>query len=93
MGLAVLPARLKGELTALSEILLSGAEIADDSELAKHKHWVEKMRKEYTFTADSIEKILRDEVGAIFARVLEHAGVYKCDAEGREAFRRFIACV
>ena len=93
MGLAVLPARLKGELAALSEILLSGAEIADDSELAKHKHWVEKMRKEYTFTADSVEKILRDEVGAIFAKVLEHAGVYKCDAEGREAFKRFIDCV
>ena len=78
MGLAVLPARLKGELAALSEILLSGVNIADDSELAKHKHWVEKMRKEYTFTAENVETILRNEVGAIFARVLEHAGVYKC---------------
>jgi len=90
MGLAVLPARLKGELAELSELLVSGGEIAEDSELAKHKHWVEKMRKTYTFTADNVEKILRDEVGAIFARVLEHAGVYKCDAEGRAAFMRFV---
>ncbi len=90
MGLAVLPARLKGELAALTDILLTGAEIADDSDLAKHKPWVEKMRKEYSFTADNVESILRDEVGAIFARVLEHAGVYKCDGEGRAAFMRFI---
>ena len=90
MGLAVLPARLKGELAALSDVLVSGSDIADDSDLAKHKSWVEKMRKEYTFTTDTVEKILHDEVGAIFARVLEHAGVYKCDAEGREAFKRFI---
>ena len=93
MGLAVLPARLKGELAALKDILLSGADIADDSDLAKHEHWVEKMRKEYNFTAENVETILRDEVGAIFARVLEHAGVYKCDTEGREAFKRFIASV
>ena len=93
MGLAVLPARLKGELAALSDVLVSGSDIADDSDLAKHKPWVEKMRKEYTFTTDTVEKILHDEVGAIFARVLEHAGVYKCDAEGREAFKRFIDCV
>lgn len=90
MGLAVLPARLKGELAALSELLVSGGDIAEDSDLFKHKHWVERMRKEYTFTADNVETILHDEVGAIFARVLEHAGVYKCDADGRAAFMRFV---
>ena len=93
MGLAVLPARLKGELASLAEILCNGDEIADDSVLAKHKPWVEQMRAKYTFTADNVEAILRDEVGAIFAKVLEHAGVYQCDAEGRTAFQRFLACV
>ena len=93
MGLAVLPARLKGELAALSDVLVSGSEIAGDSDLAKHKHWVEKMRKEYTFTEENVETILRNEVGVIFAEVLEHAGVYKCDAEGRAAFKRFVDCV
>ena len=90
MGLAVLPARLKGELAALAQLLVSGGEIADDSDLAKHKDWVARMRGAYTFTADNVEKILHDEVGQIFATVLEHAGVYKCDDAGREAFRRFI---
>lgn len=36
------------------------------------------------------EEILRQEVGAVFAAVLEHAGVFKCTPEGREAFLRFI---
>ncbi len=93
MGLAVLPARLKGELASLADILLHGGEIADDSALAKHKPWVEKMRKTYTFTEDTVETILRNEVGTIFAKVLEHAGVYKCNAEGRTAFQRFLASV
>ncbi len=93
MGLAVLPARLKGELASLADILCNGGEIADDSALAKHKPWVEQMRATYTFTADNVEAILRDEVGAIFAKVLEHAGVYPCTAEGRTAFQRFLACV
>ena len=30
-------------------------------------------------TADNVEDILRDEVGKVFAKVLEHAGVFKCD--------------
>ena len=33
----------------------------------------------------------RDDVGQVFAQVLEHAGVFKWDDEGREAFRRFVA--
>ncbi len=90
MGLAVLPARLKDELAALSEVLVSGGDIADHSDLAKHKPWVEKMRTEYDFTKETVDGILRDEVGEIFAKVLEHAGVYKCNADGRSAFQRFI---
>ena len=93
MGLAVLPARLKGELAALSDALVSGKNIAEDEVLSKHADWADDMRKRYTFTADNAETILRDEVGAIFAKVLEHAGVYKTDAQGREAFQRFIDCV
>ena len=35
-------------------------------------------------------EILQDEVGHVFANVLEDAGVYKCTEEGREAFMRFV---
>lgn len=35
-------------------------------------------------------EILQDEVGHVFANVLEDAGVYKRTEAGREAFGRFI---
>ena len=34
--------------------------------------------------------ILQEEIGKVFVRVLEDAGVYKCTPEGREAFDRFL---
>ena len=93
MGLAVLPARLKGELSRLGEMLVSGGDPAADEELAKHAPWAAELRKRHTFTADNVDGILRDEVGRVFAQVLEHAGVFKCDAQGREAFLRFTESV
>ena len=35
----------------------------------------------------------QDDVGRVFACVLEHAGVFKWDDRGRDAFRRFLACL
>ena len=55
--------------------------------------WAAQLRETHTFTAENITGILRDEVGAVFAKVLEHAGVYKRDAAGREAFLRFVEYV
>ena len=34
--------------------------------------------------------ILKEEIGEVFVKVLEDAGVYKCTEEGRKAFERFI---
>ncbi len=93
MGLAVLPARLKGELSRLGEVLVSGGDPGADEELAKHAPWAAELRERHTFTAENVEGILRDEVGKVFAQVLEHAGVFKCDEQGREAFLRFAASV
>ena len=49
----------------------------------------EELKERYSFTSDNAEEILRQEVGVVFMRVLEHAGVFKRDAAGREAFLRF----
>ena len=43
--------------------------------------------------ADNAESILREEVGVVFTKVLEDAGVYKRTAEGQAAFLRFIDAV
>ena len=89
MGLAVLPARLKGELAALAEALVKGGPIRGDEVLDKHADWAEELRQRYTFTKDNVMDLLQNEVGLVFAKVLEHAGVYKCTDEGRKAFLRF----
>ena len=39
---------------------------------------------------DNIDGIIKDEVGKVFAKVLEHAGVYKRTNEGKKAFLKFI---
>jgi len=93
MGLAVLPARLKSELAALAEMLVSGGDIRADAALEKHADWADELKQRYQFTSENVMEILQAEVGKVFAVVLEHAGVYKCTAEGREAFMRFIESV
>ena len=91
MGLAVLPARLKGEMEKLAQAILAGSDIRGDEVLAKHADWVEEFLPKYdSVTADNIMEILHEEIGLVFAKVLEHAGVYKRDAAGREAFDRFV---
>ena len=91
MGLAVLPARLKGELSALEKAILNGDALTGD--LAKHADWAEELKGKYVFTPENISSILKVEVGRVFAKVLEHAGVYKRTESGQQAFERFIAYV
>ncbi|MCX4268541.1 MAG: UDP-glucose--hexose-1-phosphate uridylyltransferase [Lachnospiraceae bacterium] len=91
MGLAVLPARLKEEMELLEDYILEGKEIRSSEVLEKHADWVEEFLPNYSeITKDTIEGILKEEIGQVFRRVLEDAGVYKCTKEGREAFLRFI---
>ena len=90
MGLAVLPARLKGELAALEEAILSGADIAADEVLAKHAPWVAELKTRYTFTRENTAQILKEEVGQVFSKVLEHAGVYARTEEGKAGLLRFV---
>ena len=93
MGLAVLPARLKGELQKLADALVRGGDLRADPDTEKHADWAEELMKAYTFTEANVMDILHDEVGKVFARVLECAGVYKCTPEGRKAFLKFIESV
>lgn len=91
MGLAVLPSRLKQELEMLADAILKGADIRSIPELTKHADWVEKFLPDYTdINKATVMDILKAEVGKVFVHVLEDAGVYKCTAEGRKAFHRFI---
>lgn len=91
MGLAVLPSRLKEELALLGEYIVDGKDIRSNEILEKHADWVEEFRPAYgEINAENVEAILQTEVGKVFARVLEDAGVYKCTPEGRAGFDRFL---
>ena len=91
MGLAVLPARLKDEIAALENAILSGANLRKNEVLEKHADWVEEFLPKYeVVNKDNIHTILQTEIGLVFNEVLIDAGVYKCTEEGRKAFLRFI---
>ncbi|WP_251352432.1 UDP-glucose--hexose-1-phosphate uridylyltransferase [Hominisplanchenecus murintestinalis] len=91
MGLAVLPARLKPELELLAEYMVSGKDIRSNETLEKHADWVEEFLPKYgTITQENVMDIIQEEVGIVFMKVLECAGVYKCDEKGRKDFRKFI---
>ena len=92
MGLAVLPSRLKKEMELLAECLVKKEEISSVDILQKHDAWVKEFLPKYAVVSrENVWEILKEEIGQVFVKVLEDAGVYKCTEEGRKAFDRFIA--
>ena len=69
--------------------LVTGSDLRATPSLAAHAAWAEELITRHSFTAGNAEDILRQEVGVVFMKVLEHAGVFKRDAAGRAAFLRF----
>ena len=52
--------------------------------------WVNELMAQQNFTPENTSCILKMEVGKVFARVLEQAGVFKRTPEGAAAFDRFV---
>ncbi|WP_279280306.1 UDP-glucose--hexose-1-phosphate uridylyltransferase [Enterococcus gallinarum] len=86
MGLAVLPPRLATELEEVRAYLLD----QPNQIAAYHIPWAQEMKETYTITEENVTEIVYQEVGGIFAKVLEYAGVFKRDASGQAAFMSFI---
>ena len=95
LGLAILPARLKSEMEQIrAELLRGAADIAGIADIEKHADWYRKVRAAHpSVTAENVDGILRDEIGAVFLEVLIHAGVFKRTPEGMAAFDRWIESV
>ena len=86
MGLAVLPARLKTEMALLKTAMLENKDLRNDEVLEKHADWADEIKIKYSdINENNIDKIIEDEIGLVFSKVLEHAGVFK----NREDFLRF----
>lgn len=91
MGLAVLPARLQEEMDLLKSYILNDQDIFSDESIAKHGDWVREFVANYPYIHDgNIDEILKKEIGLVFMKVLEDAGVYKRTEDGQAAFMRFI---
>ena len=91
MGLAVLPSRLVEELNAVADAIINGLDMSENKKTAAHKEWAEEVVKNHPeINRTNVDEILKQEVGKVFVNVLEHAGVYKRDEQGRTAFDRFI---
>ena len=94
LGLAVLPARLKEELSHIKECLLDENryyEIIQNETLKPHLSWFNEIKDKYNdINKNNIDKIIEDEVGFVFEKVLEDCGVFKWDKEGKEAMSRYI---
>ena len=91
MGLAVLPARLDHEMDVLCRCLVNDLPFEEYAELSSHLEWAETIRAKYgSFDKEKAGEVIRKEIGCVFVKVLENAGVFKCDDEGRAAFNRFI---
>ena len=95
MGLAVLPSRLKGEMAELEAALVARTPLDQYGEaIQKHADWAgEVLARHPELDAGSAHAILQDEIGHVFAQVLEDAGVYKRDAAGKAGFVRFLESV
>ena len=94
MGLAVLPGRLKEETKILKTLMVEKNAVSlirENEKVEKHADWCEEILKKYeNITAENIENIIKVEIGIAFSKVLENAGVYKQDEEGKAGYRRFI---
>ena len=94
MGLAVLPARLKGEIAEIKRCILEKEDISSNEKISAHADWVKEIKEKYEdINKENIDKIIEDEIGLVFSEVLSHAGVYKRTAEGKKAFMKFISAI
>ena len=95
MGLAILPSRIKSEMELLARCIIEGKDIRGFDELLKHADWAEEFIPKYEgkINKENVDEILKAEIGKVFVKVLEDAGVFKRDKKGREYFMKFIESV
>ena len=86
MGRAILPARLKEELSEVQKYLLDQPNNISEIHLA----WANQIKKKHNVCLENVSEVLACELGNTFARVLEDAGVFKLNEEGQKAWLRFI---
>ena len=86
MGLAILPPRLVSESEPVKAYILGTGELKDVADY--HQDWAKELKTNYQ--QEPIDDYVQQGIGAKFATVLEHAGVYKQDEAGKAGIKRFL---
>ena len=90
MGLAVLPSRLKKEISLMCEYAESGRDFSECEDIKKHAEWYAKIKGSRQ-DGESFEDFFKREIGKVFAECLKCAGVFSRDEKGYAAFDKFIS--
>lgn len=92
LGLAVLPARLIDELEIIKTSLTTKKDdIYNYEDMKIHYSWYEEIKiKNKNINVNNVDNIVKNEVGNVFTKVLEHCGVFKWNDEGKQAIQRYI---
>lgn len=93
MGLAVLPSRLKSEMTQLAKAMIDGDDISKIENLARHKDWADMIKEKYDINENNIDDIIKEEIGIVFTSILEQCGVFSRDEHGKAGFIKFTESV
>lgn len=93
MGLAVLPSRLKAEMSELADAMVNGRDIQNDEVLSKHYEWAQMIKAKYDINAQNIDDILRNEIGIAFTQILEQCGVFERTEKGKKQFVKFLESI
>ena len=72
---------------------LTGQAIAADERIAKHKDWAMEIAAKNALTAENCMDILQQEVGKVFAAILEQCGVFDRNEAGKAQFLRFLSSI
>lgn len=77
-------------MAELDQAILNQEDLRQNETMAAHADWAEGRMPKYEITESNIHSIVQKEIGIVFTKVLEDAGVYKRTDEGKTAFKRFI---
>ena len=93
LGLAVLPGRLKKQMTEIAELISKNKieSIKKDQNLKLHYGWVKEIcaGKKFKNLAE-VQKFLQKQIGYTFVASIEGCGVFKQTPEGKQNLLRFI---
>lgn len=85
MGLAVLPARLKEELEAVKQAIVTDSKLPEKYKV--HGNWTTYLKQIYN--NEDIDNFLNDQVALKFVKCIEDSGVFKQTSRGANQFDRF----